>query len=1507
MLEFNRFFPLLLIFLILIIMAPNFALDNETSDVLNYGNSSDVLSSTNLYINASNENPGDGSIDNPYKNLENVKIGKDTTVHISNGEYGYNSYRSLNNVTIIGESATDTIIKCNHFEITSNNLILKNLTIIGVTFKNQGDFKAENVIFKNSIGQSLDEYDNSYGGSIYTSYRLDDSTKHTISLKDCQFINNTAEYGGAIYFDEGYMEIDNCSFVNNHAFNYGGAIAISNSDKVTIKKSKFINDYSISDAGGAIYVLSSSLTAEDLQIINCTATFGAAITALNVQLDINNLYAFNNHAMYGGGVIYQMYGTSLLTSSNFINNSASNGGALFLDNVTALFLMSNKFADNSAEVCAGAIYSLMNKEYQNTGNTFVNNRALSNDDVYNSSTINPIIQSSEYKIFSHVPDEGLIFPSYYNLVDDGFVTPVKDQKDSGNCWSFAVLAALESCILKSTGEIYDLSEENMKNLMASFSDYGWQIDVNDGGYDDMGIGYLVGWLGPVLESEDPFDDKSALSPLLNSLTHIQNVVYLKRNDYLDNDCIKEAILKYGAVATGIYYSGLYLLDDSYYYYDVIMPSNHAVTIVGWDDTYSRNNFNHIPPGDGAFIVKNSWGEDWGNDGYFYVSYYDTKFAQVGRDEVSYTFILNDTMRYDKNYQYDISGKTDYLITGHDNVWYQNIFTATAEEYLCAVSTYFNYQTNWDVSIYVNGEFKLTKSGKSRPGYYTINLGDLIHLNEGDKFNVVFKIKCDKHANVPILETDYINKQTASFGVSYFSTDGEHWIDLYNYSFSDFNHRYYSQLACIKAFTIFDILNSTIKLDLSDKGIQSANIKAIVCDQYGNPINSGEVIFTIDEIHYCVNVTDGIANLTHKFNDKSLHNVSALFNGENYNPSFNDAEIEFYDSDILFNINDIAYGENLIAQITLVDSKGNLLNDDVVLTINNNDYKIHVNGKTSYKIPVSLDVGTYVANLKYDDEVMKSCFINISRADVSMDVSIDEKTENITINVIFSKLINDLVNISISSKDYLINAIDGKASLFIDDLDYGTYEINVSFLNKNYNPSYKNFTVQTNIYKTKIVPIQVSYTDNAVFCLFNLSKFDNTPLSSEQIVFTLDNHIIDNITDNEGNVGVFLNLINGDYKLVVSFNGHDELGSSILNYQLKVNRTPVVIENTNVPSEINVYEENYANIIFSNNANGILKVVIDEREYLNNQFTLNQWNMSLSNFSVGNHKISIDYTGIEGYTYSKNFDIFVKKVIPKIEVNTSGLYYGKTQNIVFNLPIHATGYLFIDINGKNYYSKINDGKAILEIEGLILGKNSLTYSYDGDKNYLPITNQMSFDVGHMFKLTASDVSMNYCDGSYYNVKISYSNGSIVQKGQISLRIEGKSYKINIQNGFASFKLNLNPKTYKITAEYDGVEVTNKIIVKSILKSNNIKVKKSAKRLVIKASLIKINGKFLKGKKITFNFNGKKYSAKTNNKGIAKLTIKKKILKKLKVNKKYSLKITYLNDVIYKTVRIKNRII
>ena len=154
------------------------------------------------------------------------------------------------------------------------------------------------------------------------------------------------------------------------------------------------------------------------------------------------------------------------------------------------------------------------------------------DDVYDSSTLNLTVGNGNYTMYKYNSTVGDVLPSYYSLIDEGLVPVAKDQQSGGSCWAFAGIAVLESCILKASGETLDLSEENMKNVMAKYSDYGWDMETNDGGYLNMIYGYLVSWLGPINDSDDRYDDKSTLSHVMNAIAHVQNILFLPLTHHL---------------------------------------------------------------------------------------------------------------------------------------------------------------------------------------------------------------------------------------------------------------------------------------------------------------------------------------------------------------------------------------------------------------------------------------------------------------------------------------------------------------------------------------------------------------------------------------------------------------------------------------------------------------------------------------------------------------------------------------------------------------------------------------------------------------------------------------------------------------------------------------------------------------------------------------------------------------------------------------------------------------
>ena len=939
------------IFLLLIIQS-SFAFDNQTESVT-IAPVDDVLEASNdYYFNSTSDVNGNGTAENPYNDL-NGNIKANSVNHLAAGEYGFESSMEFSDVSFIGEDAYNTIINCNGNPLNvSKSLKLMNVTLKDFTIINKGTLQCENAIFDGGYGLSQDEYGNSFGGAIYTPYG---TKSYQVDINNCTFKNCYAQYGGAIYMDGGELNILNSNFIDNMAYCYGGAIACEYNTRVSINKTRFVNDRSVNDAGGAIYLKLSNLNSKDLTVINSTATFGSAITALDSKVSLLRFTSQNNSALFEGGAIYQLYGEFTIQQSSFINNSARNGGAVFIDNVTSIFFANNLFENNRADITGGAYYVLSSPKLR-LMDRFINNSAKFYQNGFESEGYDYWdIGNGDYQIFinENATFEGIL-PSYYSLIEEGYVSSIRDQQYGGNCWAFTTLASLESCIMKATGKEFDLSEENMKNMIQRYSGYGLVLDTNDGGYISTGIGYLVSWLGPVNEMEDTYDDYSVISPLLNSLMHVQNVLFLKRDNYTDNDAIKEAIIRYGAVGTGISYYSDYLNKATNAYYCPYGGINHAVTIVGWNDTFSKSNFRGNVPGDGAWIVKNSWGSSWGDDGFFYVSYYDGALAKVGLVESSFTFILNDTMRYDKNYQYDVSGKTNYFSNNDGLIWYQNIFTSDGEELLAAVSTYFEKESAWNVSIYVNDVLKLTKSGSSKAGYYTINLDQLIPLGKDDEFRVVFNVASDGYARIPISEMDHVNKFISAPGLSYFSYDGVRWNDLYTASTPC--------VACIKAFTLLDKVSSTITLTVNDSQFNPVEIIASIVDEYGKAVTEGNIIFKMEDVEIPVSIENGTAKISYNFTKSGLNRVEAILDSLCYQSG--NVSAVFNVSKVMLELNCSVIVNSDNAVISLVLSKN--LNDTIRLIVNGKEYVLDlINGSASKSLE-NLAFGNYSFQAIFSD-------------------------------------------------------------------------------------------------------------------------------------------------------------------------------------------------------------------------------------------------------------------------------------------------------------------------------------------------------------------------------------------------------------------------------------------------------------------------------------------------------------------------------------------------------------
>lgn len=1167
--------------------------DDSSNPIESINGDAEIIKDTSkdYYFNASAaDDSGNGSKDNPYKYLTADRIKANANIYLANGEYNLDKVKSIDQVNFIGSDANNTIIKYNGVAFkVSNAMTLTNLTIRDATIMNYATFNATNTIFAYGSGSNPDRYGNNYGGAIYCS----DSGATTV-IKNCTFLENYAEYGGAIYMYGGSIDIIDTMFINNFAYNFGGSIAGEYGVKINITRSKFYNSYSMADAGGAIYIRDSTLKINDVEIVNSSATFGGAIASLLTDVSLNRLAVNDSVAKWDGGAIYHMYGNFTSYYGNFINNSANNGGALFIDNSTNLLLRNNVFTNNNANMTAGAVYSICNtfkgmssiRQY----NRFNGNQAFFRDDEYAISSINLTIGNGNYTMYKNNVSEVVDLPSYYSLRDLNLLTIPKDQQSSGNCWAFTSLAVLESAILKASGESLDLSEENMKNIIALFSDYGWNMDTNEGGYDRMSIGYLTSWLGPVNESEDAFDDHGTLSPTLNSLMHVQNVLFLKRDNYLDNDAIKKAIMQYGAVGTSMLYDSTYFRWGGYYCWSTL-SSNHAVTIVGWDDNYSRDNFYGLPQdkGDGAWIVRNSWGPNWKDNGYFYVSYYDEKLAQPGIENIAYTFILNDTIRYDKNYQYDIAGETDFYFMPADTIWYKNKFQAENNEFLAGISTYFEKVTNWTASVYVNGEIKAITEGISNPGYYTFDLGKLIPLSSGDEFEVEFKISGSDVMAFPISEylslynSIYkliLNKLTYQPGISFVSLDGVNWSDLYEYPSSYSSHTYLTQVACIKAFTILNEIDTITDLAIDYDGFNPVNITATVIDQYGNLLNNGNVTFNLNGIEFVVNVTKGIAKITHSF-EIGLNSISATFNGVGYKSSANTSEIQISSIETILLADNIvmSYKDGSAWIVKLIDNMGNMLASGTTVKIGvpGKVYSLKTNDEGLVTLPINFKPGVYQLNATFEgNDRYESSFINatvtVNKASVTLsadNIVMDYKDGTAYLvrltDANNNPIANAAVAVTIGKSTYnRITDSDGVANLPIN-LRTGNYTISAKF---NGNAIYNGDNITNTIAVLKVTPVLTSnnlvmyYKDGSAY---EVSLVDNNgrPIVNEVVKFTICSVTYNIKTNSDGIAKLPINLRVGEYVITAAF------GDSCYDYVRVTNTISVNVKASIKADDVNM--------------------------------------------------------------------------------------------------------------------------------------------------------------------------------------------------------------------------------------------------------------------------------------------------------------------------------------------------
>lgn len=411
-------------------------------------------------------------------------------------------------------------------------------------------------------------------------------------------------------------------------------------------------------------------------------------------------------------------------------------------------------------------------------------------------------------------------PTAYDLRDKNAVPAVRNQLKSGSCWAFAGLASLESNLMLKYKKTYQFSPRHAEYSQVYQMKDGVNTDAfnrlaDSGGSSKLLEAYLYRGVGPVAESDMPFTD-SADSLYLSDIDLETSNVRLMDFSYLPYDTsvqsrediikeIKTALMDNGMVNVNIRFDYAHYNASTYALYAKDAPTvNHAVCIVGWDDNFSKTNFSEQPDTDGAWIVQNSWGDEWGDDGYFYLSYAQNimmptvvRAAQEGKnyDHIYY----HDPLGFSK-----FMGFTDETYTGE--AYAANVFDTSPEaqqltEVTLATAAFTAYQ------IYVNpkgnslAERDLTLAAEGvldGTGYHTVTLDTPLTLT-GAEFAVVVHYQTPGvQYCVPVearsAVNSYYSKVTSEPNASYLATSLQsNWQEI-----STEKNGYAN--CCIKAYT-----------------------------------------------------------------------------------------------------------------------------------------------------------------------------------------------------------------------------------------------------------------------------------------------------------------------------------------------------------------------------------------------------------------------------------------------------------------------------------------------------------------------------------------------------------------------------------------------------------------------------------------------------------------------------------------------------------------------------------
>ena len=707
----------------------------------------------------------------------------------------------------------------------------------------------------------------------------------------------------------------------------------------------------------------------------------------------------------------------------------------------------------------------------------------------------------------------------------------------------------------------------------------------------------------------------------------------------------------------------------------------------------------------------------------------------------------------------------------------------------------------------------------------------------------------------------------------------------------------ANFAVKKADLDFDIIVNPATPD-DDEIIEVSSIENI----------TGQITFIFKNTEYKVPIKDNKAILNLSKLNEGKYSLTVKYAGNNNYNSF-EKTIEFriknFASDLNLTINDASYAEDLIAVANLNSDATGI----VRFSAGNITKEIEIdNGKAICNFKW-LDVGNYSLTAEYlgNDYYISSqneTSFAVTKANSTIELYVKEVVLGENIRIYANLSPNATGSVSYSMTGYFSPrnkpVANSTSNWYIAPLNTGEYEVMARYLgDNNYFPSNTTFILNVSQYKT-ILDVElndVSISDRVV-CKVTLKTKDGEAITGK-VSLTVGNRIFSiDVKDGSGSL-VLGKMAVGNYTYEVKYNGTYNYSQASYDGEFKV--VDDLLDANLISNNLTKYYSGSDKlVILLTNSNGkafpsqVIIVKLNSKEY-----TLITDSKGMASLDVdlnpGKYNASIVYPQTDKY-HAASLKVTVTVLSTAEGMDVKKMYGSGTQYFA----------IFTDSNGKalgntNITFKISDKS--YKIATLPNGIAKINVNFKPGEYVIscvnPLTKQkLSNKISIYYPIMGKD-SSNY-DGSKtkYKVRIYTLDLKPVGKGKtVKFKVNGKTYKVKTdKNGYAKLAIKLKPKKYTVTVTYSKYKISNKITVKKLLSTKNISKKKS-KTTKFTAKLFNSKGKVQKNKKITFKMDGKKYSAKTNKKGIATLT-----LKNLKVGK-HKIQSIYGKTKVTNTITIK----